>query len=119
MIIINGASRGIGKFLLNKYIDLGENVVGTFNQTKPESNIKNYFQVDVSDDNSIRKFVSEINDQLKTITLFNCAGTNYNSFAHKADLKQWENVININLIGTFRFISNILPFMRTKLRENN
>ena len=112
MIIINGASRGIGKFLLNKYIDLGEDVVGTFNQTQPESNIKNYFKVDVSDINSIRKFVSEINDQLKTITLFNCAGTNYNAFAHKADLKQWENVININLIGTFRFINIILPFMR-------
>ena len=35
MIIINGASRGIGLFLFDKYLQSGIDVVGTYNSTNP------------------------------------------------------------------------------------
>jgi len=112
MIVINGASRGIGKFLFNKYLENGEEVIGTYNLTKPIDNESRYYQVDNCSNDSISMFVKSIQPQLKDITLFNCAGTNYNAFAHKVDLNEWIKVINVNLIGTFAFISSLLPFMR-------
>ena len=111
MILINGASRGIGKFLLGKYKEKEEDVVGTFNQTQ-QDDTKYYTKVDVRDYSAIQKFIASLSDRLSNITLINCAGTNYNAFAHKVNISEWENVIDINLIGIFRFINIILPYMR-------
>jgi acetoacetyl-CoA reductase/3-oxoacyl-[acyl-carrier protein] reductase len=112
MIVINGASRGIGKFLFDKYLANGEEVIGTFNLTKPIDNESRYYQVDVNSPTSIKTFIEKNSEQMKELTLFNCAGTNYNAFAHKVDLNEWVKVINVNLIGTFTFISFLLPYMR-------
>jgi len=112
MIIINGASRGIGKFLLEKYQELGEKVFGTFCNTKPKSNSEVYIKVDVRDYKTIEKLYKKINPIASEITLINCTGINYNSFAHKANINQWKDVIQVNLIGTFSFINIFLPKMR-------
>jgi len=114
MIIISGASGGIGKYLLEKYLKKGEDVVGTYNLTKPETHNENYFNVDVRNYDSIKNFIASIKENLTAITLLNCAGINYNAFAHKAVIKEWENVINVNLIGVFRFINIVLPYMRAQ-----
>lgn len=57
-------------------------------------------------------WIESINDQLDNIILINCAGISYSSFAHKADIIQWKNVINVNLNGTFNVIHCLLPWMR-------
>jgi NAD(P)-dependent dehydrogenase (short-subunit alcohol dehydrogenase family) len=44
--------------------------------------------------------------------LINCAGTNYNAVGHKSDVGKWAEVINVNLVGTFRVIAALLPIMR-------
>jgi len=44
--------------------------------------------------------------------VLNCAGINYNAFAHKADPAAWAQVIKVNLIGTFNVINAVLPTMR-------
>lgn len=44
--------------------------------------------------------------------LINCAGINYNCFAHKCDINKWVEVINTNLIGSFNTIRALLPYMR-------
>jgi NAD(P)-dependent dehydrogenase (short-subunit alcohol dehydrogenase family) len=110
MIIITGASRGIGKFLLNKYVTKGEKTIGTYNSSLPEDNIACYSKVDITDEKSVRQWINRNNP--KKIILINCAGITYNSFAHKSDIKVWNNVINVNLIGTFNVIRCVLPIMR-------
>ena len=113
MIIITGASRGIGKYLFEKFSEEGKNVIGTYNTTRPDSKYSTkYFKVDISDSDQVTKWIGLISDQLTNITLLNCAGNNYNSFAHKTDSAKWKNVINVNLIGTFNVIHAILPIMR-------
>ena len=113
MILITGASRGIGRFLFNTFRQNGWDVHGTFNQTKPEEEYSSLFSfVDVSDYSQVSKFIGKIRSQLTRIVLINCAGTNYNSFAHKVDITQWERVINVNLFGTFNMIASLLPIMR-------
>lgn len=111
--MITGASRGIGKFLFERFWELGETVFGTYNNTYPHSDRREFLtKVDISDYNSVLNWVENIKENLNKITLINCAGNNYNSFAHKTDIDKWEQVIQINLIGSFRLIRTILPYMR-------
>lgn len=113
MIIITGASRGIGKFLLKNFIKDKVKVIGTYLTTQPENDlISHYYKLDVTNIESIKNFVSYFKSEIENIVLINCAGTNYNSFAHKSDNAIWKNVIDVNLTGTFNIIKELLPIMR-------
>ena len=116
MVIITGASRGVGAYLFNKYESKGEKVFGTYNLTKPKNNKENgvYHQVNVVNYDEVENWINEIGD-LTEVTLINCAGISYNSFAHKSDVEKWKNVIDVNLIGTYNVIRAVLAHMR----ENN
>jgi acetoacetyl-CoA reductase/3-oxoacyl-[acyl-carrier protein] reductase len=113
VIIITGASKGIGKFLFDRYIEQGHDVIGTYNSTLvPDSKPDSMYQVDITDYNQVREFFLKNKDRLDRVVLINCAGANYSSFAHKADIDSWKKVIDINLIGTFHMIHFVLQVMR-------
>lgn len=111
MIIVTGASRNIGKYLFDKYLETGENVIGTYRSTSVEQH-KSLFQVDISDFNSVACFFKDKVQNASQITLINCAGISYNSFLHKSDPIAWKHVIDTNLIGTYYMIRMVLPLMR-------
>lgn len=112
MYIITGASRGIGRYLLEELVKREETVFGTYNNSIPIDYKDNYFNVDITSIESIKEFFNQIYSKLDKIVLLNCAGNNYNSFAHKVNLEKWNKVINTNLIGTFNTIFTFLPIMR-------
>ena len=113
MIIITGASRGIGKYLFEKFWEGEEIVYGTYHTTQPNTDKIDFLtKVDISNHSDVRNWIDTIKNKMKEEILINCAGINYNSFAHKADINQWGNVINTNLIGTFNVIREVLPIMR-------
>jgi len=116
VLLITGASRGIGKDLFNRFLDDEQSVYGTYNTTYPDINkISYYRKVDVSCYADIQNWISEISSIEKGINkliLINCAGINYSSFLHKADITEWARVISVNLIGTFNTIHAVLPIMR-------
>lgn len=113
MILITGASKGIGNFLFNEFKLEGENVVGTFNSTEPRS-IKDLFKLDVTNYNEVSDLIKIITPNITKLTLINCAGINYSALAHKADIQMWSKVIEVNLIGTFNLINAVLPIMRAE-----
>ena len=94
MIIISGASRGIGNYLLNFFLKY------------------NYCKVDIRDYEKVKKTIDPIILKSKNLILINCAGINYNSFAHKSDPQKWKDVIETNLLGTYNLIRCVLPKMR-------
>ncbi len=113
MIIITGASRGIGKYLFNSFLQASEElIIGTYLNTKPTENIEMFTRLDVCNFGQINNFIQGKSGELKEITLINCAGINYNSFAHKSDPEKWKSVIETNLIGTYNIIRALLPIMR-------
>lgn len=126
IIIITGASRGIGKYLYENW-SLKDFCIGTYNSTIPgflNSKLpglkKVYKKVNLLNTSEIEELIdSSCYSKHATCTetslvLINCAGINYNSFAHKADRRRWKEVIDVNLTGTFNIISQILPIMRDK-----
>jgi NAD(P)-dependent dehydrogenase (short-subunit alcohol dehydrogenase family) len=113
MIIITGITGGIGNYLFNAFTKKGEDVIGTYHITKPGGKeYNNCFQLDISDNFQVEEFINNISGKLNDITLINCAGISYNSFAHKSDIDEWTKVINVNLTGTFYMVRSILPIMR-------
>ena len=113
MILITGASKGIGRYLLEKFQESGETVYGTYNTTNPDDKSASVLsKVDITDSSEVVSWINERAKSGEQLILINCAGTNYNSFAHKADLQKWRHVIDVNLMGSFNAISAVLPFMR-------
>lgn len=113
MYIITGASRGIGKFLMEKFQSEGQKVIGTYNKTQPDHAGNDFmYKVNIANVDEVKSWIEEIKPQLSQIVLLNCAGINYNAFAHKVDHNKWREVIETNLIGNFNVISAVLPFMR-------
>lgn len=113
MIIVTGITGGIGNYLFNAFIEKDESVIGTYHLNKPQGGqYRDCVQLDVTDNAQIEAFVKAHATQLKNITLINCAGISYNAFAHKSDVQEWAQVINVNLNGTFYLVRGILPLMR-------
>lgn len=113
MIIITGASRGVGHYLFNTFLkDAVDEVRGTYFTSVPETNLDKYHQVNVLDYGDVEDFITGLGDQLNDIVLINCAGIAYNSFTHKSDPGLWKSVVETNLFGSYHFIRAVLPFMR-------
>lgn len=112
MIIITGASRGIGRMLAEHYLQNGEPVRGSYLTTPPSAAGDHLTLVDVSDFTAVDAWISEACQDQSQITLINCAGINYSAFAHKADTARWEQVIRVNLLGAFNTMRAVLPAMR-------
>jgi acetoacetyl-CoA reductase/3-oxoacyl-[acyl-carrier protein] reductase len=123
MKIITGASRGIGKYLFDRYADEGEWVEGTFFHTEPTRKLYgefldnlprvNYSYVDVCEYYQVEDWINRISPTGPgKIELINCAGIKYDSITHYALPSFWKRVIEVNLIGTFNVIRAILPRMR-------
>jgi NAD(P)-dependent dehydrogenase (short-subunit alcohol dehydrogenase family) len=118
MILITGASRGIGKFLLTNFIAQNERVLGTYYSSGKQNGFNKYLSfVDVKYPDEVNewvefahKYMGKVHDE--KLVLINCAGINYNAMAHKADFNDWTEVIKTNLIGSFNTISLTLPIMR-------
>lgn len=114
MILITGASKGIGRYLFSRLKNEGWDVIGTFNSaiTELDQDLTSYYKMDVSDYKEVEKLITSLKHILSRIVLLNCAGISYNSFAHKADIELWNRVIDVNLKGSFNVIHELLPLMR-------
>ena len=121
-ILITGASGGIGKELVKKFVSLGGNVLGSGTKTEKLDIIKkNYPNVkvkkfDISDHNKIEEFVDEAALELGGIDiLINNAGTNMDNLSLRMKDEEWKKVIDVNLTSTFLLSkSAIKKMLKTK-----
>lgn len=110
MIIITGASKGIGKFLFDIYNNQGVKVIGTYNTNQQYLN--NYYKLDITDESQVNEFYSTNSSQIKNITLINCAGINVNGNTSKIDSKVFREILEVNVTGSFLMIKYALNIMR-------
>ena len=112
MIIISGASRGIGKYLFETFRKENIDAIGLFNSTKPERFSEYYYKIDIRNFQEVEKTITSIISDVDNLVLINCASINYNAYAHKSEPAKWKDVIETNLIGTYNLIRCVLPRMR-------
>ena len=106
-VFITGASRGIGESIAYYFAERGFNVVGT---ARSEFNFKNDnfvgnlypVQLDVTDRESMKSVYSLLKDkELLPNILINNAGITSDQIFMRMKDDDWDNVIDINLTGTF------------------
>ena len=119
-VFITGASRGIGESIAYYFAEKGFNVVGTarsgFN-FKKDNFIGNLYpvQLDVTDRESMKSVYSFLKDKdlLPNILINNAGITSDQIFMRMKD-DDWDNVIDINLTGTFNITKLFIKDMVKK-----
>ena len=107
-ILITGASGGIGKELIKKFVSLGGNVLGTGTKTEKLDLLKKQYptikvkKIDLAEDSRIEEFIENVNLELGGLDiLINNAGVNIDNLSLRMKDDEWKKVININLTSTF------------------
>lgn len=112
--IVTGGARGIGKKICEVFLmegalvyifdvdeSEGTKTVNELNKACRDSKI-NFFKVDITDEESVRKSIEEIiNSEGKIDILVNNAGITRDNLILRMNLEDWQKVIDINLTGAF------------------
>lgn len=122
VIVITGASRGIGKGISEYFLEKGHIVIGTFNKSLNEANeIKEKYplfdpiKTDVTNEEEIKKTVSEIIKKYGQIDcLINNAGISKTGLLQDMALEDYNEIFDVNVKGLFLFTKEVLPYMINK-----
>lgn len=122
VIVITGASRGIGKGISEYFLEKGHIVIGTFNKSLNEVNeIKEKYplfdpiKTDVTNEEEIKKTVSEIIKKYGQIDcLINNAGISKTGLLQDMGLEDYNEIFDVNVKGLFLFTKEVLPYMINK-----
>ena len=107
-ILITGATGGIGKALVKKFVSLEGNVLATGTKTEKLNALKeefpniNILKFDISDHSKIEEFIENTSSQLDGLdVLVNNAGINMDNLSLRMKDEEWKKVIDVNLGATF------------------
>lgn len=111
--IVIGASRGIGLETAKLFQKEGAKVIGTYNNTKPKEDKIDFYKLDITNREEVKKFVDKIVKKYEKIdVLVNNAGITADALTRKMSDEQFDKVINTNLVGTFNVTRLIGPLMQ-------
>ena len=107
-ILVTGATGGIGKALVQKFVSLEGNVLATGTKTEKLDALKkefpniNILKFDISDHSKIEEFIENVASQLVGLDiLVNNAGINMDNLSLRMKDDEWKKVIDLNLGATF------------------
>lgn len=122
--IVTGGTRGIGKEIVYDLANANYNIGLNFLKNEVEAkqikdDIEKKFKVkvlllkgDVSKEEDVKKVINDFINEFKNIDLLvNNAGITKDSLIIRMKLEDFNNVLNVNLIGTFLMIREVLPYM--------
>ena len=116
VMIITGASRGIGKHLVKHYVAGGFQVIGCSRQPSDlESNNYQHYRLDVADEPAVKKMFSDVRKEYGGLDiLINNAGIGSTNPAMLTPMASLQNVFNTNVAGTFLFCKEAARLMRKR-----
>ena len=118
-VLITGGTRGIGKTIVYEFAKAGYNVLLNFNRSEDTANqiaaefdnVKVY-GANVADQKSVIEMVNYANQVFGGIDiLVNNAGISCTGLLQDISLEEWNNVIGVNLTGTYNLCKAVLPQM--------
>jgi 3-oxoacyl-[acyl-carrier protein] reductase len=114
IMLITGASSGIGKVIATYFANLGINLILTYhknfsdvdklkNELVSKYNINvDCFYLDLASEKSIKKLVSEVRNKYKKINyLINNAAISLDNYLYDKTKDEFMKVLEINVVGTF------------------
>ena len=107
-ILVTGASGGIGREIVKKFVSLDGTVVASGTNLERLDLLKkdfpnvNVIKFDISEHSKIEEFIDNVFTQLSGLDiLINNAGTNMDNLSLRMKDEEWQKVIDINLTSTF------------------
>ena len=107
-ILITGATGGIGKELVKKFLSLDGEVLATGTKIEKLDSLKkefpkiNVLKFDISEHSKIQEFIEKVSSQLDGLDiLINNAGINLDNLSLRMKEEEWKKVIDVNLGSTF------------------
>lgn len=116
VILITGVSSGLGKTIAEYLAELGHTVYGGM-RAPQKSTIKklHYIKLDVTSDKNVKAVVATIIRKEKKIdALINNAGITLVGATDSFSVEEYLDILNINSVGAFRLIREVLPHMKKK-----
>ena len=102
IVLITGASRGIGLTLANLLTDYGAKVIGIYNKTKINNTKFDLYKCDISNEKEIKKLFKYIKNNYGNLDIVvNCAAFCLDSDLYDKSKKEFMSVLEVNLVGTF------------------
>lgn len=120
--IITGSARGIGKGIAEKFSENGANIVivdilqeeidKTVSQLKVSNPNVIGIKCDITQENEVENLVEKTMEQFQSIDiLVNNAGITRDKLLIRMTLADWEDVIKVNLTGTFLCTQKVSKIM--------
>lgn len=116
VVLITGASSGIGKSTAEYLSKKGFIVYGTSRNPSKYNYPDNYmlFQLDINDFNSIKSLLKKIFSKEKQINiLINNAGLGITGPAEETSITEMENNFKTNFFGSVKLMQEVIPIMRS------
>lgn len=121
VILVTGASRGIGKAIATQLKALGGTVIGTATSEHGAANISEYLGegqglvLNVTDDASISAMFDLIKEKHGSVDiLVNNAGITRDNLMMRMKDDEWNDIINTNLTSVFKISKAVLRAMMKK-----
>ena len=125
LVLVTGASRGIGQAIALTLGDAGAIVVGTATSEKGANVITKQFAknkitgqgmiLNVTDNNNIAKLMKNINEKYGTVDiLINNAGITRDNILMRMKQEEWDEIIDTNLASVFKMSKVVLRGMMKK-----
>ena len=112
VVLVTGASRGIGKAIATRFGAEGATVIGTATRAESAENITKNLQqagfrgqglaLDISDSASVKALEDKLRELSFPTILINNAGITRDNLLIRMQDSDWEAVINTNLSGLYR-----------------
>lgn len=120
VVLITGGSRGIGKAISKLFVAEGAHVVITsknikkLQQTAKEIDCSFFVVADIRKEKDVKNVINKIIRKFGRIDiLVNNAGILPKMKPlHKINEKEWNEIIDVNLTGQFRFTKSVIPHMK-------
>ena len=117
-ILITGATGGIGNNLVEKFYNLGANVIATGTKEDKLNSLKKKYQniiiekFHLNNHKDIEKFIEKADEQVNGLdVLVNNAGITLDNLSIRLSEENWKKVIDINLTSTFLMCKFIIKKM--------
>ncbi|MDB4286001.1 SDR family oxidoreductase [bacterium] len=115
IILITGASSGIGEAIALHLVSQGHTVYGTSRKARESKSGIQFVKLDVDDEHSVQTGVKEVLSKESQIdVVVNCAGMGILGAVEEIPIDNARQVMETNLFGVMRMCQAVLPGMRAQ-----